>query len=225
MLLVTKKKLIVLAISSALLMGCNGGSDSSDPIPPPPVVEPDVNPEKPDTSVPPSVLDPAIQAHIATISTSGLTITGDVTCNQQQLSSNSTFTVKDGDSFSCYYGSVELLSVQAPQPRAVAGEVVQKILNFDTNAAFSDQLVAKNSALLLKKVSTCQPDAGKVCLDELNSFDISDLYGSDNHDAIDAFLHPTVSDEADKETEQVDKAPSSHVDPSINQKLVLQKQI
>ena len=221
------KKLIALAISSVLLMGCNGGSDSSDPIPPPvvdpetPEIIPPVDPDKPeilppvvdpDTSVPPSVLDPAIQTHIATISTSGQRITGDVTCNQQQLSSNSTFTVKDGDSFSCYYGSVELLSVQVPQPRAVA---VQKILDFDTNAAFSDQLVAKNSALLLKKVSTCQPDAGKVCLDELNSFDISDLYGSDNHDAIDAFLHPTVSDEADKETEQVDKAPSSHVDPSI----------
>ncbi|WP_239994324.1 SslE/AcfD family lipoprotein zinc metalloprotease [Photobacterium phosphoreum] len=191
-----------------------GKPDITPPVDPdkPDILPPVVDPDKP---APPSVLDPAIQAHIATISTSGLTITGDVTCNQQQLSSNSTFTVKDGDSFSCYYGSVELLSVQAPQPRAVAGEVAQKILNFDTNAAFSDQLVAENSALLLKKISTCQSTVGQVCLDELNSFDISDLYGSDNNDAIDAFLHPTVSDEADKETEQVDKAPSSHVDPSV----------
>ncbi|CEO39504.1 Accessory colonization factor AcfD [Photobacterium kishitanii] len=213
------KKLIVLAISSALMMGCNGSSDSSEPIQPPPVVDPEkpdiTPPVDPDTSIPPSVLDPAIQTHIASISTSGVKIIGDVICNQQQLSSDGIFTVKDGESFTCYYGSVELLSVQVPLPKAVTGALDQKILNFDTNAAFSDQLVAENSALLLKKVSTCQSTAGQVCLDELNSFDISDLYGSDNNDAIDAFLHPTVSDEADKETEQVDKAPSSHVDPSV----------
>ncbi|WP_268874405.1 DUF4092 domain-containing protein [Photobacterium aquimaris] len=210
------KKLIVLAISSALMMGCNGGSDSSEPVAPPPVVDPEITPPvDPETSVPPSTLEPAIQTHIASLSTSGLKITGDVTCNQQQLTSDGTFTVKDGESFTCYYGSVGLLSVQVPQPKIVTDVVEQRILNFDTNAAFSDQLIAKNSALLLKKVSACQPDTGKVCLDELNSFDISDLYGSDDHDAIDAFLHPTVSDEADKETEQVDKAPSSHVDPSV----------
>ncbi|MCV3262965.1 hypothetical protein OGZ01_08650 [Vibrio harveyi] len=66
---------------------------------------------------------------------------------------------------------------------------------------------ASNVTKLLNKIDTCPTQDTQVCLDEINSYDIQDLYLSEDQAAIDEFLNPSVANEGEQ--------PSAHVDPEL----------
>ncbi|HIF9243084.1 TPA: SslE/AcfD family lipoprotein zinc metalloprotease [Photobacterium damselae] len=233
-------KLLSLAITAALLTGCNGDSNSQNtdlpltpldpsiPVKPeqpliplepsipvePEIPEPPVEPELPEPptepdTIPPSVLDPAIKIHKGGLQLSGKQLVGDISCNGQELALNGQFTFKDGDDIRCDFGSIELFSQQAPQPRSLHSDA-QKVIHFDIEHFLHDGAV-DNTVQVLNKIDTCKSDNNKVCLDVINSYDIATLYNSTDTEAVKEFINPS----SEQVTEEVDKAPSSHVDVTL----------
>ena len=134
-------------------------------------------------------------------------VQGDVICHGQSLTETTQFKVKEGESFDCEFGQVNLAHFTAPflfQPKT--GSVEDALLSFEVTAK-----AGPNAAGVLNSINQCKGET-ELCLDEMNSFDIAAIYQQlDDQSAVDDFL--TVKD--DELTEEVGNAPSSHVDSDL----------
>ena len=181
-----------------LLAGCNqeeintgSGSDSGATTPPTPPVIP--------------------TTYISTLMASGKTITGDVYCNGKLLNSDTgTFTVKEGSVFDCSLGGLTLGEFTAPSPKAKAVNVANTTLE----ASFDLQdIKGVNATRVLQSISTCEQQ-DSICLDDFDSIDIQEIYTDENladQATVDAF----IALKEEEATDEVGKAPSSHVDADI----------
>ncbi|MCG9780353.1 SslE/AcfD family lipoprotein zinc metalloprotease [Photobacterium damselae] len=159
--------------------------------------------------LPPTNLEPALQKHIGIIMSSGLQLTGDISCNGTELTTSGTFEFWDREPVQCSYGSISLFSADGLEPKPI-GEPVENVIQFDLKD-FLNKNAVSNTTKILNKIDECKEDSKKICLDELNSYDIESLYGSTNNTAVNEFLNPSSMDE----TEEIGKAPSSHVDVTL----------
>ncbi|WP_261873180.1 SslE/AcfD family lipoprotein zinc metalloprotease [Vibrio rarus] len=152
---------------------------------------------------------------------SGKQIKGDVECNGEKLT-NGTFAVGQGRDFECNLGDVILGEFTAPFPpmpkQPIIGgtssdstaaaspppaEPIHPNTSFDLKDRHGD-----NAAKLLQSISHCQ-SSDEICLQELDHFDIEEVYKNISDDAaVNEFIE-------EKSTNKVDIAPSSHVDNSI----------
>lgn len=150
----------------------------------------------------PEITHPPVSYNTALLS-SGLIITGDIICNEQQLI-NGFFSVMENSRFHCQFGSVDLGTYQAPSPNSQ-----QRLVNNpieQTSFDLSDQFGA-NATRVLQSINQCPNEANKLCLREFESFDIQDIWKNlNNEQAVTDFLTP----KKDQSIDEVGKAPSSH---------------
>ncbi|PSU33729.1 DUF4092 domain-containing protein [Photobacterium lutimaris] len=136
---------------------------------------------------------------------SGNVIRGEVACNGQQLTDGE-FSVLQGGIFSCHLGAIELGEFAAPMPapQTIANDVIPASFELNT-------LHGENVTKVLQSISSCS-EPNEICLEELDSYDIADIYLQlDNNDAVEQFL----SDKQQEATDDIDKSPSSHTNPSL----------
>ncbi|MGF1901875.1 SslE/AcfD family lipoprotein zinc metalloprotease [Aliivibrio sifiae] len=205
------KKLLLASLISMLLAGCNqesievsgGTSTKPETIPPTDIIPPEPEPIPPTDIIPPVT-------YTGTLVASGKAITGDVECNGNGLDIDTgTFSVKQGQAFSCFFGGVELGSFNAPFPSDKAINVSNATLLASFDLEDSKGI---NATVVLQSISTCGQD--EICLNKIDSFDIQDIYTDENladQIAVDAFIAP----KEEEATDEVGKAPSSHVDVEI----------
>ncbi|NLS14544.1 SslE/AcfD family lipoprotein zinc metalloprotease [Vibrio sp. SM6] len=177
-----------LTLLAVAISGCGTDDAVNDPHPVPPT-----------GPVPPTL-------YTANLVTSGIAISGDVECNGDALS-DGIFTVEQGAAFSCTFGAVDLGSYIAPEPNpkaAVANS--QSLTSFDVA-----DIKGENATRVLKSIDA-NPADSDIQLALIDSYDIADVFTQlDDQSAVDAFLTPKVEDA----TDEVGKAPSSHVDPNV----------
>ncbi|WP_299806523.1 SslE/AcfD family lipoprotein zinc metalloprotease [uncultured Shewanella sp.] len=190
------KKLILAIVISNILTACSDYTQAPS-IP----VEP---------SIPPTDLIPAKQTYQGSLLLSGKKLSGQITCNGQELANTGIFTFKDGENISCFYGSLELLNKDIPLPDGWARDT-HNAMALDMINDWSHAISVEDGAKVMAKVSTCPALINEICLDEIDSFDVSPLFSNANPADIGAFLNPS----AEEETDEIDKAPSSHVDSSL----------
>ncbi|MGS0828113.1 SslE/AcfD family lipoprotein zinc metalloprotease [Shewanella sp. 0m-8] len=189
------KKLILAVVVSNLLAGCFGSDSSKDPSVP---------------SIPPSDLIPAKKTYQGSLLLSGKRLSGQVSCNGQPLGDTGIFTFTDGDNVSCAYGSIELLNKDIPLPEGWSRDS-HNAMALDMQNDWTHAISIADGAKVMTKVSTCPAITNEICLDELDSFDIAPLFSGGNSTEIEAFLNPPAAEE----TDEIDKAPSSHVDNTL----------
>ncbi|MCL1147995.1 SslE/AcfD family lipoprotein zinc metalloprotease [Shewanella marinintestina] len=161
-------------------------------------------------TIPPTEILPAIKTYQGSLLLNGKTLSGHITCNDQILGNTGHFTFKDGDNVSCSYGSLELLDQDIPLPEGWTRDT-HNAMALDMKDEWSHAISISDGAKVLSKISTCPAITTELCLDELDSFDVAPLFSSGNNQDIDAFLNPPAAEE----TDEVDKAPSSHVDSAL----------
>ncbi|CDT70550.1 Inner membrane lipoprotein [Vibrio coralliirubri] len=138
---------------------------------------------------------------------SGAFVSGDVYCDGIHVE-NGTFSVKQGVSFSCTLGHLTLGDFTAPFP-----EVTESTISNDAlHAAFElTELHGDNVTKVLESIDVCETESA-ICLKELDAFDIEDVFSQlDDQDAVDAYF----SSKEEESTDEVGKAPSSHVDTTV----------
>lgn len=193
-----KKSIISIMVLSAMLAGCNN-DDSLGEVPPTEVIPPtDV--------VPPTEIIPPI-TYIGQLQSSGQLIKGEVDCNGQRVI-DGRFEVLQGISFDCRVGNVVLGEFTAPFPN----ETRDQIQNSKIETSFElTRLHGKRVTEVLQSIDTCENEDA-ICLTEIDSFDIEEVFSQGLSDeAIDAYF--AWKEEA--ATDQVGKAPSSHVDNKV----------
>ncbi|MFA0412762.1 SslE/AcfD family lipoprotein zinc metalloprotease [Vibrio renipiscarius] len=139
---------------------------------------------------------------------------GSITCDGQALDTAGqfSFTVQNGDkSIQCNFGSLSnLVTVRFSFSDLLGknGEPEQiYVRNFDIKTDGDLASHYNDAAKLLSYISTCPTETSKLCLDEIDSYDLIDLYRTGKTEAIDAFVNPVVAEEGEQ--------PSSHVDPGL----------
>lgn len=152
---------------------------------------------------------PGKQVFKSSLTASGKLITGDVTCNGDQLD-DGVFFVSEGIDFTCNYGSITLKNLMAPTvdaPEKVQAEEIVHSFDLDN----------EHITKVLQTINACAESDG-ICLNEFDSADISLVYQklsdddiTNDEDAVNEYLNSLQ----EKDTDKVDKAPSSHVDNSI----------
>ncbi|WP_050917814.1 SslE/AcfD family lipoprotein zinc metalloprotease [Vibrio campbellii] len=193
-----KRSLLSILVAS-LLFGCGGDENSHSTSTTPPTVEPDLPPDQPDIGV---------TTYQGKLFINGNQLTGDILCDGQNISESGYFTYAASEgNFSCEFGAVSLgeFSYQIPAQTRTGSQPAELTQNYDLKDVLGTH--ANNAAKLLHKIDTCPSQDTQVCLDEINSYDIQDLYESDDQAAIDEFLNPSVVNEGDQ--------PSAHVDPEL----------
>ncbi|WP_028117599.1 SslE/AcfD family lipoprotein zinc metalloprotease [Ferrimonas senticii] len=221
-----KKHLVSLAIISAL-SGCidiDGNApnvSNPDPTPPPTVPCPEGEECLPDIGVnppAPEIGPPIVATYTAKLMFEGKQLLGDISCEGQTLNNHGefSFTAHDGEaSVQCNFGAIANLATLQFQFSDLLGKGSQTeqeyIRHFDLKQDGDLNEHSADAFALLGNISTCKAEPYKLCLDEIDSYDIASLYRSGDRDAIDAFLNPVVAEEGEQ--------PSAHVDP--NQKPVV----
>lgn len=176
--------------------------DCSDIIPPV-IPEPPKPPEPPQPPEPPA---PLPITYLASLVSANKAISGDVRCNGEQLKNN-TFKVQESEHFSCQFGSITLAEFTAPifVPNV---DVRQDLPPTSFNL---EETKGLNATKVLQSISSCSGET-EICLNEIQSYDIAEIYGKLDDDlAVNDFL--TVKDE--EATDDIGNAPSSHVDSTI----------
>ncbi|MGR5239080.1 SslE/AcfD family lipoprotein zinc metalloprotease [Vibrio alfacsensis] len=192
-----KKNLIAIAILSSVLTGCN----NDDPIAHLPEV------------VPPPVTPPVTPptSYLGKLTADGQVIKGEAYCDGQKLTQG-TFEVEEGQAFSCTLGSVYLGDFTAPIPSET------RTANPSDLEEVSFNLVDEHGKLVvdvLQTINSCN-ELNSICVTEFDSIDIADIYLSlDDEEAVHAFVQIKNEQKESEATDQVDKAPSSHVDENI----------
>ncbi|OLQ94327.1 sugar ABC transporter substrate-binding protein [Vibrio ponticus] len=183
-----KIKFIVSAISAALIAGCNDDSINV-------TSETPTGPEVPEVVIP---------THFSSkLSVGGQIISGDVSCNGEVLGEEAKITLAYGDDIRCYFGNVELASFP---PFVYKQESNLKTIPSESMVIDGDH--SRNAHAVLRKVSTC-PSENRICLEEINSFDIAEVYQNlDDEALVKEFLTPQPE-------ENTGEAPSSHVDDTV----------
>nr|WP_086938001.1 SslE/AcfD family lipoprotein zinc metalloprotease [Thaumasiovibrio occultus] len=186
------KKLLLSSMIALALSGCNTEAwiPNEKPTSPPSIPTPEPTP------------DPEPVVYASKLTASGKIISGDVVCNGQPLDTTTEFNVEEETHFSCQFDSITLGEFEAP--------TYSKDKPF--NGLFDlASLHTENATKVLQSIDTCDA-ANEICLDEFDSIDIADIYQKLNdNDAVEAFLN--VKEE--EATDEVDKAPSSHVDNDL----------
>ncbi|MGR5484762.1 SslE/AcfD family lipoprotein zinc metalloprotease [Vibrio alfacsensis] len=195
-----KKNIIALAIVSSTLAGCN----NDDPI----NSLPDIIP--PTETVPPTDIIPPV-TYLGKLTVDGQIIKGEAVCDGQQLV-DGTFEIGQGQNFSCTLGSVLLGDFTAPFPSstrtASSSDLVEKSFNLVEQHG-------GNVTRVLQAINSCN-ESNTICVTEFDSLDIQDIYLTlDNEQAVNDFIELRNEQKESEATDQVDKAPSSHVDPEI----------
>ncbi|ARR44581.1 sugar ABC transporter substrate-binding protein [Vibrio campbellii] len=193
-----KRSLLSILVAS-LLFGCGGDENNHSTSTTPPTVEPDLPPDQPDIGV---------TTYQGKLFINGKQLTGDIQCDGQNISESGYFTYAASEgNFSCEFGAVSLgeFSYQIPAQTRTGSQPAELTQNYDLKDVLGTH--ADNAAKLLNKIDTCPTQDTQVCLDEINSYDIQDLYESDDQAAIDEFLNPSVANEGEQ--------PSAHVDPEL----------
>ncbi|GIU08303.1 MULTISPECIES: SslE/AcfD family lipoprotein zinc metalloprotease [unclassified Shewanella] len=190
------KKLILAVVISNLLTGCGDYTDApSTPVEP---------------SIPPTDLTPAIKTYQGSLLLSGKKLSGHISCNGEALGHSGSFTFKDGENVTCTYGSLELLNKDIPLPEGWTRDS-HNAMALDMKDDWEYAISLEDGTKVMAKVSTCPALINEICLDEIDSFDIAPLFSNGDNAEIDAFLNPPAAEE----TDEVDKAPSSHVDNTL----------
>ena len=176
-----------------------------------------VNPDKPLTPLDPST--PVIKptpviphvTYLATLTASGSALTGELSCNGSELTTGQ-FKIAQGQGFSCSFGSVALGDFTAPFPSEVPAGSTDAVPHAFELTSLQDNPVAKqNVAVVLQSINHCL-GTPNICLEAFDSLDIADIYTTlDDQIAVDAFL----KSKSEKATDEVGKAPSSHVDADV----------
>lgn len=200
------KKLLLASLISMLLAGCNqesievGGGTSTKPETIPPT---DIIPPEP---IPPTDIIPPV-TYTGTLTASGIPVTGEVECNGIELSASSgAFAIKQGVEFSCLLDDVTLGAFKAPFPskgKTLVGDVVPH--NFDVIDTYGN-----NATSVLKSISDCK-NSDSICLSRVSSDEIRNIYNETSlkdEEAVKIFV-------SGKATDEIGKAPSSHVDAGI----------
>ena len=187
------KKLLLASLISMLLAGCNQDGIEVSGSGPGTGTGPDAG-----GGTPP----PVTTKYIGSLLVSSTMITGDVLCNGESLDAGK-FEVEQDTTFTCNFGGVVLGEFTAPFPTRTA---------IEPTATTFDLQHGVNASKILQTINDC-PNSNTICLDELNSVDIQDVYANDidNDDAVNKFV--TLKDE--EATDNVGEAPSSHVDNDI----------
>ncbi|OCH15802.1 SslE/AcfD family lipoprotein zinc metalloprotease [Aliivibrio sp. 1S128] len=202
------KKLLLASLISMLLVGCNqesievGGGSSTKPetIPPTDIIPPEPEPIPPTDIIPPVT-------YTGTLVASGKAITGDVECNGIELGTNSgTFSVKQGVEFSCLLDDVILGTFKAPFPSKgkTSGE------DFVPHSFDVIGIYGKNATSVLISISDCK-NTDNICLFRVSSDEIRNIYNETSlkdEEVVKIFV-------SGKATDEIGKAPSSHVDSLI----------
>lgn len=186
------KKLLLASLISMLLAGCNqDGIEVGGP-------ETGTGPDAGGGTPP-----PVTTKYIGSLLVSGMMITGDVLCNGESLDAGK-FEVEQDTTFTCNFGGVVLGEFTAPLPTKTTEPTA---VSFDLKSIHGE-----NASRVLQTINDC-PNSNTICLDELNSFDIQDIYTNiSDSNAVDQFV--SAKDE-DATTDTVGEAPSSHVDNDI----------
>ena len=184
------KKLFLITLVSLAVTGCN---------------DKDSTPTGGDLNPPTGGTSPT--TYVGTLLTSGKVVTGDVDCNGARVK-NGTFEVMERATFSCNLGHIELGQFTASFPNDT------RIQAFNDRISTSFDLVTQhgqNVTKVLQSIDSCEMD-DSICLQEMDAFDIEEVYQHLSDDvAVDAYI---ISVE-EKSTDEVGKAPSSHVDDTV----------
>ncbi|GAK84495.1 accessory colonization factor AcfD precursor [Vibrio ponticus] len=167
--------------------------------------------EKPPTeTTPPTDIIPSI-TYTATLKAGLKALSGDVYCNGMQMSSG-TFTVKQGESFSCTLGSVTLGDFTAPFPSSRAMRVANEIAETDFH-------LSTHATSVVQAISTCDSNPEQVCLSEWDALEIEVTFQvlntEENSDVIEAAVNAFLATKSEESTDEVGKAPSSHNDDKV----------
>ncbi|WP_447475014.1 SslE/AcfD family lipoprotein zinc metalloprotease [Vibrio harveyi] len=185
-----KRSLLSILVAS-LLFGCGGDeSNNSTELPTPEI---------------PDIEDNIYQGKLFIHSKQ---LTGDLECDGQDISESGyfTYTASEG-TFTCQFGGIPLgtFNYLVPEQTREGSQPSELTQAYDLKDVLGKH--ASNVTKLLNKIDTCPTQDTQVCLDEINSYDIQDLYLSEDQAAIDEFLNPSVANEGGQ--------PSAHVDPEL----------
>ncbi|MEZ9081218.1 SslE/AcfD family lipoprotein zinc metalloprotease [Vibrio harveyi] len=193
-----KRSLLSILVAS-LLFGCGGDESNNSTNTTPPTVEPDLPPDQPDIGV--TTYQGKLFIH-------SKQLTGDLECDDQDISESGyfTYTASKG-TFTCQFGGITLgtFNYLVPEQTREGSQPSELTQAYDLKDVLGKH--ASNATKLLNKIDTCPTQDTQVCLDEINSYDIQDLYLSEDQAAIDEFLNPSVANEGEQ--------PSAHVDPEL----------
>ncbi|WP_085319079.1 SslE/AcfD family lipoprotein zinc metalloprotease [Vibrio harveyi] len=193
-----KRSLLSILVAS-LLFGCGGDESNNSTNTTPPTVEPDLPPDQPDIGV--TTYQGKLFIH-------SKQLTGDLECDDQDISESGyfTYTASEG-TFTCQFGGITLgtFNYLVPAQTREGSQPSELTQAYDLKDVLGKH--ASNATKLLNKIDTCTTQDTQVCLDEINSYDIQDLYLSEDQAAIDEFLNPSVANEGEQ--------PSAHVDPEL----------
>lgn len=185
-----EKRLALATIASVILTGCNEDRVTST-----------------GSNVPPTDIIPQT-TYVGTLKASGMTVSGNVQCNGDTVV-DGTFKVQQGVHFSCNFGHVELSTFTAPIPDASRSDISNNFIHHSFNIEHG-----QNAARILQTIETTPcSDPNTICLgDVIDAYDVEEIYPNRfDTSAVDAFIK-SKSDEA---TDDIGKAPSSHVDDKI----------
>ena len=180
-----------------------------EPIEPPVIPDPEPEPEPPVVVYPPKI-------YVSSLLAAGKTIRGDVDCDGKRLAeADGTFEVEEGTPFACNLGSIVLGSFVAPlseQPKSLMIATVENdklSTSFDVTDVLSGG--GANAVKVLQSIDSCETE-GAICLSEIDSFDIEDVYQNlDDDDKVEAYFDAI----AEKDTDNTGETPSSHVDDTV----------
>ncbi|MDO6498243.1 SslE/AcfD family lipoprotein zinc metalloprotease [Photobacterium sanguinicancri] len=209
------KNILALAIASTFLSGCNddtatGNTIIPEDIKPPTETIPPTDILPPIETIPPTEIIPTT-TYVGSLLASGKMIKGDVDCNGVRLT-DGTFEVSQGTPFSCTLGSVILGDFTAPFPPTSQSKSLTTAANNTVETSFElTRQHGENAATVLQSIDSCETDEA-LCLNEIDSFGIEDVYQQvDNKDVVEAYFESLE----EKATDEVGKAPSSHVDDTV----------
>ncbi len=203
--LVLKRKLISVAIFLAI-SGCHSDDSKFD---------------MPGSEVPEVPEVPSDQTRKGSLFISNQRIKGDVICNGNELNNEATFEFFDSDTVvNCYYGAVELGSFDTNKyiDRSISYQNIDNQVNFDLFDVL-EQGAKSNSLKVLSKINVCPTEKDTICLDEINSYDVAQLYGSTDDDAVNEFLNPAVADNVEGPTSHVNTNITPEVSPGTSNNL------
>ncbi|MGL5497532.1 MAG: SslE/AcfD family lipoprotein zinc metalloprotease [Aeromonas sobria] len=218
-----KEWLSVLCVASLLLTACGGddnvtqggtgpdsGEDLTPILPSEPIPGDPASPGEGPEPVPIPTPEPLI---VGGLSFAGMPLHGEVVCAGELLDMKGKFTYQAGDTVVCTFGNIPLLSAQTGDPLSQRAGSEGAITVFDVSQEpLLDSAQKRQGAGALLSSIDAIPGDQSLTLLAAYSAQIAPLYGKSFDDAdVQAYLAGTH----EENTDNVDKAPSSHVDATL----------
>ena len=198
-----KIRLVAIAVSSVLLLGCQDDTlELSSTTPQPELPQPELpQPELPTISRPSNFT--------ALLKIGSQQIIGDVSCNGINLNLQGEVKLAFDEAISCQFGNVllaEFSPIWSQQPHENRTASDERV--FELTISQNDATQTRHAQAILNKIDAC-PTENNVCLEEIDSFDIEEVYlNLSNDELVEAFLTPQPED-------STGELPSSHVDSTV----------